>query len=107
MMELFGYDLHFLPRVVRGDGDSVCGLLREAKLQRGAGEPIDPVEFYVQGVLALPTVGTCHVPGGGKVAEVALERRVVVGQGIELGFYPLAVAKGDGIFVPIGIAYVK
>ena len=65
------------------------------------------MEFYVQGVSALPSIGTCHVPGGGKVAEVALERRVVVGQGVELGFYPFAVAKGDGIFVPIGIAYVK
>lgn len=47
------------------------------------------------------------MPCGGEVAEVALERRVVVGQGVELGFYPFAVAKGDGIFVPIGIAYVK
>ena len=34
---LFGYDLHFLPRVVRGDGDCGWGLLREAKLQGGAG----------------------------------------------------------------------
>lgn len=47
MMELFGYDLHFLPRVVRGDGDCGWGLLRETKLQGGAGEPVDPVELDV------------------------------------------------------------
>lgn len=47
MMELFGYDLHFLSRVVRGDGDCGWGLLREAKLQGGAGEPVDPVELDV------------------------------------------------------------
>ena len=107
MMELFGYDLHFLHRVVRGDGDCGWGLLREAKLQGGAGEPIDPMEFYVQGVSALPSIGTCHVPGGGKVAEVALEGWVVVGQGIELGFYPLAVTEGDGVLASIGVEYVQ
>lgn len=47
MMELFGYDLHFLPRVVRGDGDCGWGLLRETKLQGGAGEPVNPVELDV------------------------------------------------------------
>ena len=47
------------------------------------------------------------MPGGGKVAEVALKWWVVVGQGIELGFYPLAVTKGEGVFVPIGVAYVQ
>ena len=42
------------------------------------------------------------MPGGGKVAEVALERRVVVGKGVELGFYPLAVTKGDGVRLFLG-----
>ena len=89
------------------DGDSGFALFGESYFQRGAGEPVDPVEFYVQGVSALPSIGACHVPGGGKVAEVALEGWVVVGQGIELGFYPLAVANGDGVLASICVAYVQ
>ena len=85
----------------------MCYVIGKFYLDAGAGEPINPVEFYVEGVSALPSVGACHVPGGGKVAEVALERRVVVGQGVELGFYPLAVAKGDGVFASICVAYVQ
>ena len=43
------------------------------------------------------------MPGGGKVAEVALKGRVVVGQGIKLGFYPLAMTKGDGVCLFLGL----
>ena len=96
-----------LPRVVWSDGDSGFALFGESYYQGGACEPIDPVEFYVEGVVTLPCVGTCHVPGGGKVAEVALEGWVIVGQGVELGFYPLAVAKGDGVLASIGVEYVQ
>ena len=46
------------------------------------------------------------MPGGGKVAEVALKGRVVVGKGVELGFYPLAVTKGDGICLFLGVTDV-
>ena len=103
---LLGYNSS-LSRVVWGDGDNGFALFGEIYFQRGAGEPIDPVEFYVQGILALPSVRTCHVPGGGKVAEIALEGRIVVGQGIEFGFYPLAIAEGDGVLASIGVEYVQ
>ena len=102
-----GYDLHFLFRVVRGDGDCGWGLLREAKLQGGAGEPVSPVEADAKGAGGGPCVGPRGMPQGGKVAEVALERRVVVGQGIELRLYPLTVTESDVVFVPIGVAYVQ
>ena len=46
------------------------------------------------------------MPCGGEVAEVALKGRVVVGKGVELGFYPLAVTKGDGIFLFLGVTDV-
>ena len=46
------------------------------------------------------------MPGGGKVAEVALKGWVVVGKCIELGFYPLAVTKGDGICLFLGVTDV-
>ena len=46
------------------------------------------------------------MPCGGEVAEVALKGRVVVGKGVELGFYPLAVTKGDGVCLFLGLADV-
>lgn len=46
------------------------------------------------------------MPCGGEVAEVALKGRVVVGQGIKLGFYPFAVTKGDGICLFLGVTDV-
>ena len=46
------------------------------------------------------------MPCGGEVAEVALKGRVVVGKGIELGFYPLAMTKGDGICLFLGVTDV-
>lgn len=46
------------------------------------------------------------MPCGGEVAEVALKGRVVVGKGVELGFYPLAVTKGDGICLFLGVTDV-
>ena len=46
------------------------------------------------------------MPCGGEVAEVALKGWVVVGQGIKLGFYPLAMTKGDGICLFLGVTDV-
>ena len=61
------------------------------------------MELDVEGGGVCPAVGTRHVPGGGEVAEVALKGWVVVGQGIELAFYPLAMAQGDGVCLFLGV----
>ena len=104
---LFGKDLYLVSRVVGCDGEGGCALLGEANLQRGTCEPVSPVEADAKGAGGGPCVGPRGMPQGGKVAEVALKGWIVVGQGIELGFYPLAVTKGDVVFVPIGVAYVQ
>ena len=46
------------------------------------------------------------MPCGGEVAEVALKGWVVVGQGIKLGFYPLAMTNGDAVCLFLGVTDV-
>ena len=104
---LSGCDLHLVSCVVWGDGEGGCALFGEANLQRGACEPVSPVEADAKGAGGGPCVGPRGMPRGGKVAEVTLKGWVVVGQGIELRLYPQAVTESDVVFVPIGVAYVQ
>lgn len=104
---LSGCDLHLVYCVVWGDGDCGFALLGEYDFQRGTCEPVSPVEADAKGAGGGPCVGPRGMPRGGKIAEVTLKGWVVVGQGIELRLYPQAVTKGEGVFVPIGVAYVQ
>ena len=104
---LFGKDLCLISSIVRENGDCGLTLLCEANLQRGTGEPVCPVEADAEGGGGGPCVGTRGMPRGGEIAEVALKGWVVVGQSIELGFYPLAVTKGEGVCLAHGVMDVE